>query len=421
MAERGLPAPVSQPPALPPTATTSEEGSRAAHALVSNLVTTTIDKALPRIQESIMDVVEARMTGAFREQQEALTLLIQRATPGTTTPSEGQSSVANAISVANSCVPATTTASVTAPVVGCLPNPSLIANIPSFARAGGPSCALSSSVAATLSPSTPLMSLLPHIDSVHERTANAVLIGCSSPPIPRKLAEKAWGGEYIDLAELSPARLGAPEPTLLELFAGNGKAKSKKGAITTIEAWVVCFNAYVALIAMRHPDRVVDLLAYSSIIVKASQDYEQTPWLAYDQHFRKQAAAKQLRQWDTVDTSLWTMYFGRATPRVRCNECGLPGHMQCTPSENRQSGKPLGHEAPAKATRKFEPYPRQKPICRRWNSAAGCRQALCTYRHVCLECHAQDHKELQCPLTAKGKDKQRGTAWLRGERPGAPP
>ena len=54
-------------------------------------------------------------------------------------------------------------------------------------------------------------------------------------------------GEYIELVELSPARLGTFEPDLLELFAGSSKSKSRKGAVTSIEAWIVCFNTYVAL------------------------------------------------------------------------------------------------------------------------------------------------------------------------------
>ena len=108
----------------------------------------------------------------------------------------------------------------------------------------------------------------------------AVVIGSSSPPIPRKLAEEPLEGEYMDLADLSPARLGAPEPTLWELFAGSAKSKAQKGEITSIEPWVMCFNTYIALIANEQPERVKDLLAYSSLIVKASQDYEKTPWLA---------------------------------------------------------------------------------------------------------------------------------------------
>ena len=216
MAERDQPAPVSQPATLLPTSAAPGDGSRAAHTLVSNLVTSTIDQAMPRIQESIMDAVEARMAGAFREQQQALSRLVQQAGPGTTTPSEGQATVSTVSTVGSSNI------AVTAPAVGRLPNPSLISNVPSFASAAGPSGAVSPSVCATLLPSTPLASLVPHTDSIQERTADAVLIGCSSPPIPRKLAERAWGGEYVDLAELSPVRLGTPEPIYPPgAFAGN--------------------------------------------------------------------------------------------------------------------------------------------------------------------------------------------------------
>ena len=55
-----------------------------------------------------------------------------------------------------------------------------------------------------------------------------------------------------------------------------------------------------------------DLLGYASMITKASLDYEGTPWLAYDTHFRRSAAAARLTTWSQVDASLWTMYFTSA-------------------------------------------------------------------------------------------------------------
>ena len=66
---------------------------------------------------------------------------------------------------------------------------------------------------------------------------------------------------------------------------------------------------------MHNPDQVRDLLAYSSTIVKASQDFEGTPWLDYDIQFRRQIATQAKQQLETIDASLWTMYFARATPR----------------------------------------------------------------------------------------------------------
>ena len=94
-------------------------------------------------------------------------------------------------------------------------------------------------------------------------------------------------------------------------MANKDKPKETK-KITNIQQWVVCFNAYISVMAVRHPGRVQDLLAYSSIITKASLDYEGVPWLLYDAHFRRAAAAAKCKNWAQVDASIWTMYFTSA-------------------------------------------------------------------------------------------------------------
>lgn len=66
---------------------------------------------------------------------------------------------------------------------------------------------------------------------------------------------------------------------------------------------------------MRCPHRVRDLLVYSSIITKAALDFEGTPWLSYDAHFRTLAAMMQLQTWGQVDQSLWSQHFSQATLR----------------------------------------------------------------------------------------------------------
>ena len=120
-------------------------------------------------------------------------------------------------------------------------------------------------------------------------SSDAIDIGPSSPPIPRKIAEQIWKGQYIELKELLPVNLGAPEPTIFDLLGKQERVRPKKN-ISCIEEWSLCFNAFTAIIAMRQPERVRDLLSYSSMIIRASIDYEDRPWLTYDAHFRKQAA-----------------------------------------------------------------------------------------------------------------------------------
>ena len=67
--------------------------------------------------------------------------------------------------------------------------------------------------------------------------------------------------------------------------------------------------------ATQCPDQVKDVLAYSSLIVRARADYEGTQWLVYDSHPHHAAAAKKLKDWLEVDPSLWTLYFVQSKPR----------------------------------------------------------------------------------------------------------
>ena len=114
------------------------------------------------------------------------------------------------------------------------------------------------------------------------------------------------------MSELLPARLGEPELTLSDLIAKRDKVKESK-KIHTIEEWMVCFNPmYIGVMSVCYPERVVDLLAYSSTITKASADYEDTPWLAYDCHFRKLAEANGQQDWSQVESSLRRLYFANA-------------------------------------------------------------------------------------------------------------
>ena len=137
-------------------------------------------------------------------------------------------------------------------------------------------------------------------------------MGTHSPPVPKKLAEKIWSGEFLEFSELLPSWLGGPELTLQDLVANKDRQNEAK-RITTIQQWVVCFNTYTSVMSGCHPQRVQDLLAYAFIITKASLDYEGTPWLAFDSHFRRVAAASRLADWSQVNASLWTLYFTSAS------------------------------------------------------------------------------------------------------------
>lgn len=81
------------------------------------------------------------------------------------------------------------------------------------------------------------------------QSKEAVNVGPSSPPVPKKLADKIWKGEYIDLCELLPSQLGAPEPTVYDLFGKTERVRPRK-RITSIQEWMLCFNTYTTIVTI---------------------------------------------------------------------------------------------------------------------------------------------------------------------------
>ena len=67
--------------------------------------------------------------------------------------------------------------------------------------------------------------------------SDSILVGPTSPPIPRKIVEKVWKQEFAGMEELLPTRLGAAEPTVLDALSGKFKDK-QSGSIETIIEWV---------------------------------------------------------------------------------------------------------------------------------------------------------------------------------------
>ena len=186
--------------------------------------------------------------------------------------------------------------------LGRIPHKSALGTLPMFSTSGGWVTTANTAVTTvtsvtTVSPSTPLVSL---IQPTGGSSTEAIAVGPSSPPIPIKMAQKIWRNEFIELHDLLPARLGIPEPTLLDVLTKPDSVKPRK-EISTIQQWALCFNTYMAVLTRRQPERIRDLLAYSSIIIKASEEYDDAPWLQYDMRFRRLAATEPSRSWAVID------------------------------------------------------------------------------------------------------------------------
>jgi hypothetical protein len=202
--------------------------------------------------------------------------------------------------------------------------------------------------------------------------------------VPPKLAQRIWRGEFIEMAELLPEKLGQSDEANKK--AGEGETrKRKRSRVSNALQWVECFNSYISVVAQQQPARVTDLLGYVSLIVHAARKFKGEGWVQYDRNFRRHAETHPATKWAEANTSLWTLAFCNAQPRPHCDLCFSVDHETAQCDEYDPPEEPVKRKAEGKTQ-----------ICRNWNRHA-CTSSTCTFQHICLECH-QRHKEKDCPV-----------------------
>lgn len=213
-----------------------------------------------------------------------------------------------------------------------------------------------------------------------EDPAMPLLISPHAPPVPPAVVGRIWRGEYIEMAEL------LPEALRTSLSQEKKKDKRKKEQITSCQQWTECFLTFVAIVARKQPERVGDLLAYTSLIVHYARQFKGPQWLVYDTNFRLQAAATSNQKWAEVSSSLWAMAFGGAEWQTHCQTCSSLDHVkQDCPRQPEDSAYDLRRTARTE----------DRPICTRYNFSF-CTSPTCGYRHICLDCHG-NHRKSACP------------------------
>ena len=229
-------------------------------------------------------------------------------------------------------------------------------------------------------------------------------IGAGLPPVPRKLVNRIQVGEFIDMAELLPDRMGISSTPL---FSGEKDdkqpTKTKRRQVTNILEWVQCYSIYVAVLTGKHPSRIQDLMGYQSLIVEACLEYGSETWLGYDRRFRQMAAAAPGTVWAKIDPTLWNMAFTGQAKARRCKYCFSLTHQ----AEDCDWVPTLATApAPTQSCPSTRPPQRQRSpqVCYSWNHNLdpNCAFPGCKYQHVCLYCAkdpqapSKDHKALHC-------------------------
>ena len=133
--------------------------------------------------------------------------------------------------------------------------------------------------------------------------------------------------------------------------------------------------------------------------MNANKSYEGMPWLDYDNHFRRAKASDRSAtgSFAEVDSSIWTLHFGRAISKQVCKDCSERGHRSCKIDEVTETrAKDTLKTALSGAQPYGRPADRKGPneadnLCWRYNGSTGCNVENaagrpCRFHHICAKC-----------------------------------
>ena len=144
------------------------------------------------------------------------------------------------------------------------------------------------------------------------------LLGEGLAPLPAKLWKRILSLEFVEMADL------LPEAWLLEETVMEAQLRRP---VTDILLWVQCFATFAVALGTAFPDKVPELMAYMTTIVRCHRDYEGPAWVLYDRAFRRRAEATKDMNWSVMNTSLFNMCFGgRARRHMICQVCLSESH-----------------------------------------------------------------------------------------------
>ena len=89
--------------------------------------------------------------------------------------------------------------------------------------------------------------------------------------------------------------------------------------VSDLAAWLQCVAPYAAAVNQSQPERMAEMIAYQTIIAKASQRYRWPSWAIYDNTFRQEMAGTTGQSWARVDPSIYSLCFtGQAIGESWC-------------------------------------------------------------------------------------------------------
>ncbi|KAJ8321263.1 hypothetical protein KUTeg_001121 [Tegillarca granosa] len=114
--------------------------------------------------------------------------------------------------------------------------------------------------------------------------ADGIPIGAT---VSQKIKQKIWDDEYLDFHCLLSSY--SEDPLSIDISPGiiNVQQNSKYRHPLSINQWTTCFLTFMAIYIEKHLVEAPHLLKYALTVRELHQNFGDTAWRSYDEHFRK--------------------------------------------------------------------------------------------------------------------------------------
>ena len=183
-----------------------------------------------------------------------------------------------------------------------------------------------------------------------------------------------------------------------------GQSSQNRREVPDILSWIQCFGMYACVVAAQRPEKIHQLLAYQTMVVREARRCGGTGWQTYDIMFRQQVANDSQADWSKLNGSLYSVTFlaqqnGKGKTCLHCletdhnaSECALaPAKSFRSTTRERESrdDQRSGRNRPDRSEKSTR-------ICYSWNDGR-CAVPYCRFRHACAKCQGE-HKALFCTV-----------------------
>ena len=236
-----------------------------------------------------------------------------------------------------------------------------------------------------------------------EDTTQTFTLGEGLPPVPAKLGARIQRGEFVDMAELLRDNIEAERRKASQDQGNSGGSNPRRREVPDLLSWIQCFGVYTCVVCEKSPERLRQLLAYQTMLVREARRCGGGGWQAYDTMFRQHAASTPT-DWSKINGSLFAVTFltQQSGKGRSCRHCLESDHGAADCALAPVGGKSDDQGDKSRNRRDIRrPYPSrgaaQRAVCYNWNDGIPCSYGEeCIFLHECEECGGS-HRRSECP------------------------